>query len=173
MRIKDFSGITKQRNFISAELKKKKKSYIYLHCSKNNDSFSFLHINASQPNRDTVLRHEVRPGGAGAREGSVPSLLLTTPMGAKPPARKNALRYQFCPPPAWCRGCDAAPSAPAAARNPLPERGCRTRKITSSGHLLRECLFILKQKPTHKCSLYTCVPIKGGTEQLKKEKAAE
>lgn len=41
VRIKNFSDITKQLNFILAELKK---SYIYLHCSKNNEFFfSFIY----------------------------------------------------------------------------------------------------------------------------------
>lgn len=94
VRIKNFSGITKQLNFISAELKK---SYIYLHCSKNNAFlrfFFFLHIfiNTSQPNRDAGTGHEVTAGGtdggtalaeltckAWLPRGSVPSLALRHP----------------------------------------------------------------------------------------------
>lgn len=119
VKIKNFSGITKQLNFISAELKK---SYIYLHCSKNNELFFFLHIfiNTSQPNRDVGIGHEVTPGGTAggtaggagtAGGGGVRSLAhrprhhCSHPDGGKPPhqstisTREDALKHKFSPPP--------------------------------------------------------------------------
>lgn len=178
VKIKNFSGITKQRNFISAELKK---SYIHLHCSKNNYVFpSYIHQHvATKPGHG----HKEMAGGAGTAGRGMPA---GSPSPALPwlgedphhralhasgemPLNTSFLLLPVSTAAVIC----ACVLQPATAGNLFPKCGCRTWKITILGHLLQECLFILKQKPTHKCFLYMCVPGKDSMEQLKKKKGRE